>query len=211
MVDIVVLLIILVIIVVIYFIVMHKKKKNFDKESVHIIGWRKKNRVMFSDERLKPVYRKVCVWESRLSMYIGIALGLSIPSILRGDPEWLGVFIIFGIGAAGAIFSAIMRRKRLAEFYKFTDELGVILERDKDIVEKARTENFNRTIKAKKVSYVWRVIAFAILFYLNLISSNGDFIMAILCISVGGFYLYLLIKLHRLKKKSGKIEDDSET
>ena len=184
-------------------------KKIYFKAPVIVIGWRKKSQTFFRDERLKPAYWKVRRWVTWIMMSICYPIGILVPHVIRDELDWIIIFIILGIGALGAIVSAVMRRKRLSEFYKLKNELGIEFERDGETIKKAISEASKAGTKTAKIACIMGTTIFAFLSLKSFL--DGDLFFAIFFAVMVGFYLFLFIKQMLVsKKKVEQNENDSE-
>jgi membrane protein implicated in regulation of membrane protease activity len=114
------------------------------KAPSYVVGWRKKDRACFNDERLKPAYWKVRFWVTWLLYAICAITVLIIYEIIMND--WLLAFCLLAFGGLLAVFFATRLRKRQADFNRLKDELGIVLERDENAVKSATSANVRRSI-----------------------------------------------------------------
>ena len=176
-------------------------KRLFFKMSVHVMGWRRKNRFVVNDERLLPALWKMHIWGRWTLLSATITLTCTGLAIYRNDFLFLAGAIVGGTVATAV--SVIFWRERIAQFNALKERLGVVLERDEKAVKAARAQGM------KQIRPFWIVVTalFFVLSMLHFWINNTLFGILWGAIAVG---YVVLILYYRAKEKRIKQDGDSK-
>ena len=126
-----------------------------------IIGFRKKNRFIIHDERLKSLYWKARNWGTLIFLVLFIAAVILVTEPARGNV--LIILVISGAAAISSIFCAVMHRKRRKDFNKMKDELGIELERYDDTDKAKNKEITDKTMKTLRPLIIFMIVMLIIM------------------------------------------------
>jgi hypothetical protein len=175
-------------------------EKDFFACSRIIIGWRKKNRAVVRDERLKLNYWKVNFWHWCLTYaVVGTILITVLQAIIK---NWLFALFIFGIGALVCGLFLFMRHKRWVDFHSEKEELGVIPERGKDAFKEAKKEMEDCRMSRIQSFLPFYIILSVILTALSvLIFTMNEMITGIPVFLYAAIFIYITVKIIYFKNK----------
>lgn len=189
--DIIILAVTLAIAIPAAFLGMHICKKRFMKSPYLVIGWRKKNRAILRDTRLYPAYWKMHMLAVWMVMNTAVVI-VAIYGFARN--EWP---IVLGVCGAVAVVLALLFRKSRINFDKLKDEIGVMLEGDKDEIKAAQKAAIKDMFKANKKLLIFVAVLLPFASAVNIM--QGYFLPGFLSAGLGLFYIIMLIKIYITK------------
>ena len=161
-------------------------KKLYLKKSVHIVG-NPKNFIVLRDKRLIPALWKQYTW-STWATYSASYAFMGIYLIVTYS-TYKGVAITV-IGIIAIVIFLILWSKSKTDFYRLKDELGIVLERDEEVVNSIIKRPYWRN-RHTFMKFVIICSVFSIFFFIN-----GDILMGAL---IAIFLAYEIIEFKKYR------------